>query len=86
VTNSLQEQLRTIVKNQPASNYAVAKHCGIHQSAMSRFLTGDKPLSVNNLEKLSKGLDITVSATVIVPPLTPGRPKNDQLHPTQNTR
>jgi len=75
MTTSLQEQLRNIVKNQPASNYAVAKHCGIPRSAMSRFLTKDRPLSANNLEKLSKGLGITVSATNVVSPLPQGRPK-----------
>ena len=45
----LSNQLRTIIDGSGLSQYRIAKECGIDKSALSRFMSGERGLSTENL-------------------------------------
>ena len=63
-TNKLSDQLRQIVETCGKSRYAISKETGIDESALSRFVHGERGLSMAALDKLGKclGLSFTTKA------------------------
>jgi predicted transcriptional regulator len=57
---AVSEQLRAIVKSCGVSQYRIAKETGIDQSAMSRFVAGERGLSIEALDRLGEFLDLEV--------------------------
>jgi predicted transcriptional regulator len=54
------DQLRAIVASCGLSRYRIAKSTGIDQAALSRFLSGERGLSSEALDKLGEFLDLEV--------------------------
>jgi transcriptional regulator with XRE-family HTH domain len=59
---SLLEQLRNIIQNSGQSRYAIAKATGIHESALSRFMSNERGLTIEAVETLVDylGLEIVI--------------------------
>ncbi len=59
----LSTQLREAIANCGMSNYRVARRSRIHQSQVSRFLSGESKLTLDTVDKIGEvlGLEITVS-------------------------
>jgi len=55
---SLTEQLRQAIETCGESRYAVAKATGIDQSALSRFMSGERGVSMRNLDALGEYLGL----------------------------
>jgi hypothetical protein len=55
---SVSDQLRKIIDVSGYSRYAIAKACEIDHSAMSRFMSGERGLSSENLDKIGHFLDL----------------------------
>ena len=60
--DKLSDQLRQIIKDCDLSQYALTKQTGIDKSALSRFVRGERGLSIKALDKLGEclGLSFTV--------------------------
>jgi transcriptional regulator with XRE-family HTH domain len=59
---SLSDHLRRIVNQASMSRYAISKRTGIPQSVLSRFVNGERGLSLESIDKLAEvlGLEIRV--------------------------
>jgi len=53
-------QLRRLIENSGISRYRLAKWMGVEQSALSRFVSGERGLSMKALDKLGKVLDLEI--------------------------
>ncbi len=67
--DTLSKQLRWYVKNCGVSTYRLERETGIHNSALSLFLRGDRGLSVASMDILGKFLKLV---------LVCNRPKQDK--------
>jgi len=56
------DQLRAIVQRCGKSRYQIAKETGIDESALSRFVHGERCLSGKALDALGKCLGLTISS------------------------
>ena len=54
------DQIRRLVDASGMSRYEIAKRTGIDQSAMSRFMSGERGLSSTALDALGELLDLQV--------------------------
>jgi len=54
------DQIRRLIDSSGLSRYEIAKRSGIDQSAISRFMTGERGLSTTALDTLGKLLDLEV--------------------------
>lgn len=54
------EQIRRIIKASGMTRYEIAKRAGIEQSALSRFMSGERGLSTATLDRLGELLDLEV--------------------------
>ena len=54
------DQIRRLVDSCGMSRYEIAKRTGIDQSAMSRFMSGERGLSSTALDALGELLDLQV--------------------------
>ena len=54
------DQIRRLVDASDMSRYEIAKRTGIDQSAMSRFMSGERGLSSKALDALGELLDLQV--------------------------
>ena len=54
------EQLRRAIRDCGETRYSLAKRTGIDQSTMSRFVTGNRGLSMEALDRLFDALDLEV--------------------------
>ena len=63
-TVAFSDKLRAAVKNAPITRYAMSKTTGIHESALSRFVSGGSGLSLANLDKLAAllGWDLVIAS------------------------
>jgi len=54
------DQIRGLVDSSRMSRYEIARQTGIDQSALSRFMTGERGLSTMALDTLGEFLDLEV--------------------------
>lgn len=54
------DQIRRLIDSSGMSRYEIAKRTGIDQSAVSRFMTGERGLSMTALDTLGELLDLEV--------------------------
>lgn len=50
--------LKKAIENCGISRYALAKRCGVSESALSRFKSGERGLSLDALDRLADALDL----------------------------
>ena len=55
---SISDQLRAIIDGCGLTRYQIAKRAGIEQSALSRFMSGERGLSTQTLDALVGVLDL----------------------------
>ena len=62
---TLTDQLREIIRASGQTEYRLAKELGCHQSALGRFMSGERGVSAKLLDRLGEllGLEITVKAS-----------------------
>jgi plasmid maintenance system antidote protein VapI len=53
-------QLRCLIEDSGISRYRLAKLMGVQQSALSRFMSGERGLSMKALDKLGIVLDLEI--------------------------
>jgi transcriptional regulator with XRE-family HTH domain len=58
---SITDQLRNIIDGCGISRYAIAKAVGMDQSAMSRFMSGERGISAEYLDKVGEFLDLRLT-------------------------
>jgi len=58
----LSDQLRRIIAESGLSRYELARRSGVEQSALSRFVNGQRGLTTESLDRLAEalGLELTV--------------------------
>ncbi len=59
----LSEQLREIILNCGESRYSLWKKTGIDQATLSRFVNGDRPLTLKNIDTLGEYFGLELRAT-----------------------
>jgi transcriptional regulator with XRE-family HTH domain len=57
---TLTEQLKRAIRDCGETRYSLAQRTGIAQSTLSRFVTGNRGLSMEALERLFDALDLEV--------------------------
>ena len=58
--DTLSKQLRWYVKNCGISTYRLERETGIHNSALSRFIRGERGLSVASMDTMGKFLKLVL--------------------------
>ncbi len=58
--DTLSKQLRWYVKNCGVSTYRLERETGIHNSALSRFIRGERGLSVESMDTLGRFLKLVL--------------------------
>ncbi len=58
--DTLSKQLRWYVKNCGVSTYRLERETGIHNSALSRFIRGERGLSTESMDILGKYLKLVL--------------------------
>jgi transcriptional regulator with XRE-family HTH domain len=58
---SLSDQIRRLMETSGETRYAIHKATGIEQSALSRFASGERGMSLENIDKVAKHLDLEVT-------------------------
>ena len=58
--DTLSKQLRWYVKNCGVSTYRLERETGIHNSALSRFLRGERGLSIASMDTMGKFLKLVL--------------------------
>ncbi len=56
--DTLSKQLRWYVKNCGVSTYRLERETGIHNSALSRFLRGERGLSIESMDTMGRFLKL----------------------------
>ena len=56
--DTLSKQLRWYVKNCGVSTYRLERETGIHNSALSRFIRGERGLSTESMDTMGKYLKL----------------------------
>jgi transcriptional regulator with XRE-family HTH domain len=59
-TSNVSDQLRRIIDDCGLSRYEISKRTGIDEAALSRFMSGERGLSMKALDKLGACLSLTV--------------------------
>lgn len=59
---TLSDQLRPLIERSGMSRYRICKRIGLAQSAMTRFMSGERGLSMDVLDRLFPLLDLRVIA------------------------
>ena len=54
------DQLRDIIRDCDLSRYEIAKQTGIDQSALPRFMSGERGLSMTALDTLAEHLELDI--------------------------
>jgi len=57
---TVSEQVRHEIKQSGLTRYEIAKQSGVEQSALSRFVSGERGLSTSSLDKLAAVLDLEI--------------------------
>ena len=61
--STLTDQIREAVKLSKLTSYQICKETGIQNSSMSRFLSGERGLSLAHLDKLAELLGLRIAST-----------------------
>lgn len=78
---TLSHQLRTIVKNQDASPYAIAKRAGISPRVLARFVAGSRGLTLASADRLAMALNLRIGEGFA----SPTRAKTKSMPSRKNT-
>lgn len=54
------ETLRNAIRNAPVSRYRIACDTGVAESALSRFVSGERSLDLTSVDKLCEYLGLTL--------------------------
>ncbi len=57
----LSDQIRQAVDGSGQTRYRISKQTGIDQSTLSRFMSGERGLPMNTLDKLAGYLDLNIT-------------------------
>jgi transcriptional regulator with XRE-family HTH domain len=57
---SLGEQVRRAVRDSGQSQYRIAKETGVDKGALSRFMSGERGLTTDTLDRLVEHLGLTL--------------------------
>ena len=57
----LSDQIRRAVDDCGQTRYRISKETGIDQSTLSRFMSGERGLPMNTLDKLADYLDLNIT-------------------------
>ena len=60
--SSLSEQIRKAIASADVTRYRIAKETGIEESTLSRFMSGERGLSMEALDALFKYFDLDIVA------------------------
>ena len=63
MSKKLTDQLREAIRESGMSGYAICKELGIQRSALSRFLNGERGLSMENLDAIGELLKLRITKT-----------------------
>jgi transcriptional regulator with XRE-family HTH domain len=55
------DQLRAAIENCGKSRYQISKETGVPQDSLSRFVSGDRGLSMESIEQLFENLGLKIS-------------------------
>lgn len=72
---SFSQQLRVAIEGCGSTRYTLCRSVGISQSALSRFMSGERGLNLSTLDKLAEtlGLEIVVAVSKVPRPSPKGR-------------
>jgi transcriptional regulator with XRE-family HTH domain len=59
----LVEQIRVAIQSSDLSAYELAKRSGVDKASLSRFIAGERSLSLESIEKLAPVLDLKIVVT-----------------------
>jgi transcriptional regulator with XRE-family HTH domain len=60
---SLTDTLREAIRQAPVSRYKIACETGVAESALSRFVSGERSLDLTSVDKLAEYLGLELTAT-----------------------
>jgi predicted XRE-type DNA-binding protein len=60
IRQKVSEQVRALIDNSGMTRYQISKLTGIHQSALTRFMSGERGLSMQALDALGEALELEV--------------------------
>jgi transcriptional regulator with XRE-family HTH domain len=63
MSKTLTDQIREAIKQSELTAYQICKETGIQNSSMSRFLSGERGLSLAHLDKLAALLGLRIATT-----------------------
>ena len=59
-TAKLSDQLRKAIREAACTRYAISKATGIDQAVLSRFLAGERGMSLDSIDKLGEFLKLSL--------------------------
>jgi len=62
MSNTLTDEIREAVRQSGLTCYQICKETGIQNSSMSRFLSGQRGLSLAHLDKLAALLELRITS------------------------
>ena len=60
-STSLPDLLRKSIMESDKTNYVIARETGIAQSVLSRFMTGERSITIDTADKLCQAVGLTVT-------------------------
>ena len=63
MSKTLTDQIREAVKQSDLTRYEICRQTGIDKSSMSKFVSGERGLSLTHLDKLAELLGLRITAT-----------------------
>lgn len=57
----LSDQVREAIRDADCTRYAISKATGIDQAVLSKFLTGERGMSLDSLDKLAEFLNLRIT-------------------------
>ena len=69
----ISEQIKELIRSSELSRYRMSKETGISQSTLSEFLSGNRSLSLANIDKLGRLLDLELVSRNTTPKKLKGR-------------
>jgi transcriptional regulator with XRE-family HTH domain len=63
MSDTLTDQIREAVRRSELSHYEICRQTGINKASMSRFINGQKGLSLAHLDKLAELLGLRITST-----------------------
>jgi plasmid maintenance system antidote protein VapI len=57
---TISEAIRAALEDSESSRYAIARECGVSESVLSRFVRGERGLTLDTVDRLAKVLGLTI--------------------------